>query len=155
MTIAEIAASLGVSKQAVYQKIKRAGLSVNALKDHNTGEFTDKGAQTIVNLFNNTPRPNVDVSTPSVEQVETINALNNDIDRLNIEVDRLNNLVEQLTNERDFLREALLQAQKSADQAQQLQAMTLTKLLPAPRPGIAERLRQMFKKGAIGENSDN
>ncbi|MBQ2756041.1 MAG: hypothetical protein IJF27_05165 [Oscillospiraceae bacterium] len=155
MTIAEIAASLGVSKQAVYQKIKRAGLSVNTLKDHNTGEFTDEGAQTIVNLFNNTPRPNIDVSTPSVEQVETINALNNDIDRLNIEVDRLNDLVEQLTNERDFLREALLQAQKSADQAQQLQAMTLTKLLPAPRPGIAERLRQMFKKGAAIKTSDN
>lgn len=154
MTIAEIAARLGVSKQAVYQKIKRAGLSINALKDHNTGEFTDDGAQTIVNLFNNAPRSDVDVSTPSAGQVETINALNSDIDRLKTEVDRLNNLVEQLTGERDFLREALLQAQKSADQAQQLQAMTLTKLLPAPRPGIAERLRQMFKKSTTNENRD-
>ncbi len=147
MKIADIADRLSVSKQAVYQRIKRAGINVNTLKDQKSGEFTEESAAIIFNLFTNN-------STEPFEKTTTVNAILTELESYKQRVESLtthlceiDQQLNEVTQERDYLRNALTQAQSALNQSQQLQAMMLQRMLPAPRQGIVERLRGIFRKG--------
>ena len=110
MTLKEFAASVGVSVQAVYKRLKANGLNLDQLRDKGTGHFTDEGLKEVERIFSQN-------STKSTE-----------VDKLKTEVERLKTQVEMLTDERAHLLEenhALLV----------LQQETLRKIpaaLPAP-----------------------
>lgn len=87
MTLKEFAASVGVSVQAVYKRLKANGLNLDQLRDKETGHFTDEGLKAVEKIFSQN-------STKSTE-----------VDKLKTEVERLKTQVEMLTNERDHLRE--------------------------------------------------
>lgn len=116
MTIKQVANQYNISVQAVYKKIKAAGLALDALKDKETGELTPEGEETVLSLFNQST------------QVE------------NAVIEGLKAQVNQLTTEVEYLRNALLQAQQLQGMLLQRQA------LPAPRGGWLSRILGRGKK---------
>ena len=118
MTIKELSTRLKVSPQAIYKRVKAAGVALDGLKDKQTGELTQEGEALIRGLF------------------EPLNQVENKDKEL---IAQLKAKVETLEQEVEYLRKAL-------DQAQQLQAMALQRLaLPAPRRGWWSKL---FGRGA-------
>lgn len=110
MTLKEYAASIGVSVQAVYKRLKANGLNLDVLRDKETGHLTDEGLKEVEKLFN--------LDSTKGE----------DLTRLKMEVERLKTLVETITAERDRLLE-------ERDKLLLLQLETLKKIpqaLPAP-----------------------
>ena len=116
MTIKGIASKYGVSVQAVYKRIRSAEISLDGLKDKQTGELTPEGEAAVMALF------------------EPLNRVENSETELKAEVENLRGQVETLKSEVEYLRKAL-------DNAQQLQAMALQRLaLPSAKPGFFSRL---------------
>lgn len=158
MKIADIAAQLGVSKQAVYQRIKRAGLNINMLKDPKSGDLLDNSADIIVNLFTDKSTLEVEKSTMRVDHSTNVDALVTELNDYKQRVEALNTHVceveKQLTEvaaERDYLRDALTAAQTALNQSQQLQAMTLQRMLPEPRQGVVARFFSIFTRAHEGK----
>lgn len=144
MTIKEAAARYGVSRQAIYQRLKRQGLQVDTLRDPKTGELTPEGEATLSSMF--TEAEATEPTTPDNKQAQIDaltaerDALRDQVVQLTSQVDTINAQLATLTDERDFLRRAL-------DQAQQLHAMTLQALPPPHEPvGMVDRIRRIFKK---------
>ena len=147
MTVKEIAQQTGLTHQAVYKRLKAAGIAVAELKDSKTGRFTESGEQIVRELFNLDNNQDVNPASTDDNQVAEVARLNNQVEELTKEreelrnqvetlskeadqhkheVELLNQQVEALTSERDYLRDAL-------DKSQQLQMATLAsvKLLPS------------------------
>ena len=53
MTIKEAAAHYGVSTQAIYQRIAKAGKKSKELTNRETGELTEEGADLLATWFTN------------------------------------------------------------------------------------------------------
>ena len=51
MTIKEFSKKMGITPQAVYQKMKNSSIDLNSIKDAKTGELTDEGLEILNNLF--------------------------------------------------------------------------------------------------------
>lgn len=128
MTIKEIAQQQGTTVQAVYKRIKAAGIDIATLKDAETGRFTPEGEQVILSLFEN--------KKPS-EGAE--NALNREIERLKLVNQQLMEQVEILKQARDDLRSALTAAQV-------LQRETLAKIPQALPAGEKHGFLSFFRK---------
>lgn len=125
MTINELASELNVSTQAIYQRLKRAGFTVDSLKDPNkptnSGILSDAGISIIRSLYSKV----TNVSTPTNIQQPAAPA---DADAINQLVNQLNTLTaerDHLTAERDRLAadNAALTAAASADR-QTIAALT-------------------------------
>lgn len=117
MTIKEVAQRHGMTVQAVYKKIKAAGIDITTLKDAETGLFTPEGEKVILSL--------VESKKP---QEGAENSLKQEVERLRADNQRLLEKVEILEQARDDLRAAL-------NAAQILQRETLAKIPPAlPAP---------------------
>lgn len=158
MTISDIATMKGVSVQAVYQRIKRAGLHIESLKQSgNTGELTADGIYTVLNLFASSSEASADKkaglnnqSTVSTSQSDLlISELKAKCDELTAEnaalraaaeKDRatISALTDQLSRLSDQIMQQATTAQRLADQAQQLHALQL-KALPQPSPNPLRR----------------
>ena len=110
MTLKEYAATIGVSVQAVYKRVKANGLNLDQLRDKETGQLTEEGLKEVDKIFN--------LDSTKVESVE----------QLKTEVEKLKTQVDMLTAERDRLLE-------ERDRLLVLQLETLRKIpaaLPAP-----------------------
>lgn len=130
MTIKDIVNQTGLTPQAIYKRIKAKGYTMSALKSKNTGHFTPEGEQVVRDLFGI-----VEEAKPEEKPVEkSVEKLTTEVERLTTEVEKLTTEVENLRSERDFLRMSL-------ERAQQLQAVTLTKLPnpPAALPAGGEK----------------
>lgn len=131
MNIKEVAQLTGLSHQAIYKKIKTAGLTLETLKDKETGQFTPDGEAAIMALF--------DVKKPDATEVEK---LKEEVEKLRNQVAAMEKEISALTEERNFLRVSL-------DRSQQLVGMTLAKI-PAPPPalpsGDEKGIRGWFKR---------
>ena len=166
MTVKELAQQTGLSQQAIYKRLKSHGMRLESLKDKATGQFTAEGLQAVTELFQldiTGDKPSHTEPLQSAAQAEKavdseVERLKKEVERLTTEVEKLNNQnstmvekVETLESERDYLRQAL-------QQAQTLQAMTLAKLpaLPAGKTDRAGGLRGWWnrRKRQKGE-SDN
>lgn len=158
MTIEDIARGKGISEQAVYKRIRKHGLVVSTLKDRKTGQFTPEGEQLLRELFSlqapESPAdpPGDQAAEPTTaeatgqeaaaEAVEVEKGEPSEVEKLRAEVEKFRNQVEKalnrielleqqnaaLTEERDFLRLSL-------ERAQQLQAITASKI-PNPPPAL-------------------
>lgn len=133
MTVKDIATQHGMTVQAVYKKIKTAGINLNALKDPKTGRFTPEGEEVILSLVENKKPP---------EAAE--NDLKQEVERLKLINEQLMKQVEILEQARDDLRNAL-------NAAQVLQQQTLAKIpaaLPAgEKHGLFSWLRRKNNNG--------
>lgn len=72
MTIKEIAAEKGISYQAIYKRIKGAGISLSSLKDKRTGQLTQEGEQKLRQIFGiesaeESSQPSTEQTAPVVE----------------------------------------------------------------------------------------
>lgn len=138
MTIREAATLYGVSKQAIYQRLKKTGKPLDEIRDEKTQELTELGA----NLVNSIYGKKADKEQSSVNQpVKELESLKSENARLQEQVNALTEKAAALTEERDFLR-------RSLDQSQQLQAMTLSRLpaTPTERKSVIKRLAEHFKR---------
>lgn len=155
MTVQEAASLYGVSKQAIYQRLKAKGYDIKQLKD-SSGSLTEDGESILAQLFDHTSVTGDGDSTPQQSRKEPakqeppsllqgkkrVDELEKQVDGLQREVDFLTKHVDALKEERDYLRRAL-------DQAQQLHAMTMKQMLPpspAERKGAFSWLTSRFKK---------
>lgn len=146
MTINEVAQLYGVSHQAVYKRIKSAGLKLAELKDKATGQLTPEGEEKVVGLFaaeNAGPPPD---STKVAELRNEVEKLRPEVEKLRNQVENLEEKLKTVTEERDYLRTTLDATNKNLENAQQLQAMTLSKLPSAPllTDGSGGRLRRAW-----------
>lgn len=117
MTIKEFAKSKSISTQAVYQRIKNAGLQLDALRD--AQGLTQDGLQRLDELF----------ATPAQNGSQAqIQALRDALEDMRQQRDHWQRQAEQMAA-------ALEVAQRIADQAQQLNAATIQQ-----RKGFIARL---------------
>lgn len=141
MTIKEAAALYGVSKQAIYQRLKKTGQDLDQIRDAKTQELTEFGIELVNSIYGQKADKEQSSVNQSVKELESLKSENV---RLQEQVNALTEKVAALTEERDFLR-------RSLDQSQQLQAMTLSRL-PASTPpagekkGLIKRLAEHFKR---------
>lgn len=130
MTVREIAQKHGITVQAVYKKLKQAGINLASLKDA-SGKLTEEGARKILDLLEPAPEP------PPASDPEELNRLSTEVEKLKTEVERLSTQVEMLSAERDYLRTAL-------EREQALHGLTLQKLALPPAES-ERRLKSRFK----------
>lgn len=98
MNIKDFAELYGVSSQAVYQRINRAGLNIKKLKDPDTGELSEAGQEAIKQLFTQHSQVSVD------ELKDEINTLQKELASLKSENEAIKARVHELETERDWLR---------------------------------------------------
>lgn len=129
MSIKEIAQQHGLSVQAVYKKIKLAGIELNTLKDAKSGRLTDEGERVILSLVES-KKPSESHENSLKQEVERLNAVNeqllNEVERLKLVSEQQTNEIKRLEQNNDDLRNALTAAQI-------LQRETLAKI-PAALP---------------------
>lgn len=131
MTIKDVAQRTGLTHQAIYKRLKAKGVKLESIKDRKTGHFTADGELLIIDLFNLSETAEQASKEASDDELQS---LRNQVAELTKEAERLRNQAEMLTSERDFLRQSL-------EREQQLQAMTLTKLLPSGEQSKKGRFR--------------
>lgn len=127
MTIKEAAAKYGISQQAIYQRLKKNNIAVESLKDQENGGLTPDAIGILENLFGE--------SSAKFNQ-----------QKLNVqeELTRLRALVQSLEHENELLKiklEAANAAKETAIETLNQERSMFTRLLPAPRPSLWERLK--------------
>ena len=139
MTIREIAQQHGISPQALYKKLKQAGINLATLKD-GSGKLSEAGVQKVLEVL----EPAAAAPPPAADS-EEVNRLTTEVEKLKTEVDRLTTQVDALTSERDYLRTAL-------EREQALNGLALQRIaLPAPEESTGGKSRlnvftRWFKK---------
>lgn len=121
MNIKEFAKSIGISTQAVYQRIKGAGIALDSLKEPGTQDLSEDGKKQLAQLFTKQQTTNDDLQ----KSLQTENEF-------------LKQRCADLEADRDRWQRAAEQAQQLAAQAQ---ALSLARL-PAPRRSLLDWLRR-------------
>lgn len=156
MTVQTAAELYGISKQAIYQRLKTKGIDIRQLKTK-AGDLTEEGERLFEELFDRTSvtSEGEESQQPTLKEKQKqheasllqaqkqVEALTFQVDSLQKEVNFLKREVESVRDERDYLRRAL-------DQSQQLQAMTMRMLPPSPaeRRSVFSWLTSRFTKPA-------
>lgn len=133
MTIKQMADKLGVSPQAIYQKLKKNGVEVYKLTDKKTKELTGEAEVIINKLFSADPaeiKPSKQTVIESLQ--EQVQALRTENAVLVERVKHLEEKVSTLSTDKDTL-------QKALDKAQDLHQQSLA-FLPAAGQTSPERL---------------
>ena len=125
MTIKKLSEELGVSPQAIYQKLKKSKVDVRKLVDYQTRELSADGEYTIRKLFSH------DASEPKQTKQSIIDEYVKQVEGLNLELATVKEQLKaaeekcsQLAVDKDNLTKALLQAQD-------LHQKALERMLPA------------------------
>lgn len=141
MTVKEVAARTGLTNAAIYKRLKKRGVQIEAIKDKETGHFTADGERLIIELFHLDDVPEKAENRPEKAVDNQVEKLSTRVNELTTENERLRNQVDLLTSERDNLRAALEREQSALEREQQLHAMALTKLLPSGEETSKGRFR--------------
>lgn len=151
MTITEYADRVGVRTQGLYKKLTNRGISLDDIRDKANNLITEDGFKLLNQLYSDRTQPKkqsvdkvADIFGDQLNQLkEQLSALQVENERLRIAEENSRKKIEDLINERDYLRVAL-------NQSQQLHAMTIKALPPAPaeRKGAFSWLTSRFKKPA-------
>lgn len=135
MTIKQYAEQLGISPQAVYQRLKKNKLKVESLTEKGSGDLTGEGTAILNKLFDPENR-----QTKPIKD-ERIEALEQQIAELRAEVsskaERIKSLEEQaasLKDDKEYFKQALDKAQNNLSE--------IKALLPGPgeKPGTGRKL---------------
>lgn len=125
MTIKEFSKELGISTQAVYQRIKAAGIPLDSLKEPGSQELSESGRKQLAQLFTKQQSTNDDL----IKSLQTENEF-------------LKQRCKELEADRDRWQQAAEQAQQLAAQAQ---ALSMARL-PAPRRSLLDWLSSRNRK---------
>lgn len=142
MTIREAAERAGISNQAIYKRLKARGIRPESIREPGTNKLTAEGERIMRELFPVIDEEEARPDPPASE--EPAAAPPDELARLTTELEGLRQRVDELTtrlttaearaqalqDERDYLRGAL-------DKAQQIQALTASKL-PTPPPALPD-----------------
>ena len=140
MTIKDAAEKYGISKQAIYQRLKRNNIQIDSLTDPETGNLTPDAEAIMENLFGEGSQQ---FNKRKLTLTEELKAAQAEIQHQQAIVDLLTAKLEAAERERDLLRETL----------DQERAM-FQRFLPAPgqtvqtgekRPGLLRRLAAAVK----------
>ena len=152
MTIQEIAKKHGISAQAAYKRLKKAGIDIASLKD-GSGKLTEEGVRKVLEVFPDdapeTERLKAELNrlTTEVEKLTTDNnQLSTEVERLKADNNRLTTQVEMMTGERDNLRTALEREQALTGLALQKIALPALEDSTRHKPGL-KWFKGWFKKG--------
>lgn len=135
MTIKQYAEQLGISPQAVYQRLKKNRIKIESLTEKGTGELTGEGTVILNKLFD----PENRQTKPAKD--ERIEALEQQIAELRAELsskaERVKSLEEQaasLKEDKEYFKQALDKAQNNLSE--------IKALLPGPekKPGTSRKL---------------
>lgn len=158
MTLAAMARQLNTTTMTIYRRLKRNGVSIEELRDSNTGNLTPAGASIIASLFDEPAatapeQPAQRDVTADTEQTATGQNGGSwgECDVLRAQLDGARELIGQLTGERDELRRQLATAQaalaaEQADRANERRLLTAGSVQDddrRPRRGLFG----WFKKG--------
>ena len=145
MTIKELAREYGVSTQAVYKRIAKAGKSVKELTTGQTGELTEEGRDLLATLFTNQQTTTTNQSTEVERLTAEVERLKKEVERLKKEVENLQTRLNDAQLDKDRLYTLLAAAQQTA------QALTVARLAaPAERKTFAQRVRSIFTQEKEG-----
>ena len=147
MTVKQMAEKLGVSPQAIYQRLKKNGVTVGKLIDQKNKELTPDGELVIEKLFS---QPDEAFKPTKQGVIEELNKQLSTVREENATlVERLKALeaeVEQLKADKDNLTKAL-------DKAQDLHQQTLTRLLPAAGQTVQQNTRLTWRERLTGRRN--
>lgn len=141
MTIKEAAAAYGVSTQAIYQRLAKAGKKTKDVTNRANGELSTDGEVLLASWFTN------QTNETNQEPTNACKALENEISTLQAEKKALQAQIVSLQADKDRLYTLLNQAQQTA------QALTLARIgsgAEKKRP-IWERMK-VFVMGEKDEN---
>lgn len=144
MTIKQFAKEKGVSTQAVYQKIKAAGLEISDLRAENSAELTESGLKAVNQLF-----------VKQKEKTDNKEKLVDRVKELEKQVSMLESALQEARADRDRWAAQAEAAQQTAQQAQALNMATL-KALPAPQPPAERRglLARLFNRNKNADGQE-
>lgn len=128
MTIKELAQQQGVTVQAVYKRIKAAGIDISTLKDAETGRFTEEGEKIVLSLIS-TKRPAESAETAYKQEVERLKVVN-----------------QQLIEQIEILRQNCTDLRNALNAAQILQRETLLKIPAALPPAEKKSFFSIFSR---------
>lgn len=167
MTIKEVSELYGVSTQAIYKRLSKNGHDIKTLKTA-SGALTEEGEKLLEQLFDRTsvvgegePVPQQARKAAQKKEDPLLLQAQKEVERLTALVDGLQKDVNYLTDKVKSLEEDKERLHRALDQSQQLQAMTMRMLPPAPaeRHGVFSWLSSRFKKPAAAasgtETPDN
>lgn len=107
MTIKEFSKKMGITPQAVYQKMKNSSIDLNSIKDAKTGELTDEGLEILNNLFS---KGGASEGKENAALIDKITALKNELNAERVKSEFLNKRIEELEADRDrWYKEAMEQ----------------------------------------------
>ena len=125
MTIKEFAKEQGISTQAVYQRLKKNKIRVEAVTEKGTGEITGEGQTILERLFD---PENRQTKPPKDEQID---AMADIISELRAEVAKKDERIANLQSDCEKAREETDRWIKAFIKEQEL-SLSLLKSLPAP-----------------------
>lgn len=138
MTIKEAAAHYGVSTQAIYQRIAKAGKKSKDITNRENGELTEEGADLLATWFTNSQPVEVESSCKHCKELQA------QIDVLTATNATLQSQIDTLERDKDRLYMLLAQEQKTT------QALTAARLT-APEQKKTPPLWQRMKTFVIGD----
>lgn len=112
MTIKQYAAKIGVSPQAVYQRIKKNKIKIESLTEKGTGQLTEEGTVILDKLFDPENR-----QTKPIKD-ELIEALEQQVTDLRVLVSTKEERIKSLESEAESLREDKAYFKQALDKAQ-------------------------------------
>ena len=140
MTLAAIAKELNTTTMTIYRRLKRAGITMDQLRDAQTGEVTTYGASVIAGLFDS-------IRTEAEHEAEHVTTGEAQQDAVTVAVltERLaaaEDVIRRLEQERDRLITQLeaVNAALAAEQVDRQRERAALLPGPAERPGIFTRL---------------
>ena len=144
MTVKEAAALYGVSTQAIYQRLAKAGKKAKDVTTGKNADLTEEGEAFLSECFAIDARG----TAPTVEKVcNRCKELESEIAALKQINKALQAQIETAEADKEHLRALLAQEQQLASQAQQLQALTLARL-----PGEKASIWQKVKNRITGKS---
>lgn len=138
MTIKEAAAHYGVSTQAIYQRIAKAGKKSKDITNRETGELTEEGADLLATWFTNSQPVEVESSCKRCKELQA------QTDALIATNAALQSQIDALERDKDRLYMLLAQEQKTT------QALTAARLT-APEQKKTPPIWQRMKTFIVGE----
>lgn len=140
MTIKDAAEKYGISKQAIYQRLKRNSIPVDNLTDQETGTLTPEAEAILENLFGENRQQ---FDKRKLNLTEELKAAQAEIQQQKANIELLTAKLEAAERERDLLKDTI-------DQERAL----FQRFLPAPgqtmqqsekRPGVFRRIAAAIK----------
>ena len=147
MTIKELAKEKGISTQAVYQKLKAAGIQISSIKQENAQDLTPEGLEQINQLFTKGIEKNGQENGDFIDKLKSLQLENERLKDekalLKFQVDELKAMIDELRADRDRW---AAQAESAQQTAQQAQALNLAAIQALPAPKEKAKWWQRFSR---------